>query len=42
LKPWFTGAGLKVMLDTTPVCNPMPDTVTGAFMVCCLSFMHVS
>src|SRR5690606_10222503 len=30
------------MLETTPVCNPMPDTVTGALMVCCFSFINVT
>ena len=27
------------MVASTPVCSPMPRTVTGALMVCCLSFI---
>jgi hypothetical protein len=33
--PKFSGAGLKVIVVWTPVCNPTPVIVTGFLIVCC-------
>jgi hypothetical protein len=35
LYPKFIGAGLNVSITFLPVCNPVPETVTGLAIVFC-------
>ncbi len=34
-------AGLKVIVTRSPVCNPVPDTATGALIVLCFTFIYL-
>jgi len=39
LYPWFAGAGLKVILTFTPVCNPFPLRLMDFARVRCFSLI---
>jgi hypothetical protein len=39
--PESGGAGLKVTVTSTPVCNPLPVTLTGDFTVLCFSLVII-
>lgn len=41
VKPLFTGAGLKVIFTSFPVCNPTPVSEISVLMVFCLTIVSI-